>query len=145
MASAMAALTQEAVMRKAALLGIVGALGLGLVASSAVAAPVGGVALQIEPPSLVEKIHLIAGLLITGAMAIGMITTILGYASLTPSPVADGCGGRRSRRALFVARLASPRYYLNPGLWKRAEAATVRIDQVEDVRDHVRARLEWGG
>jgi hypothetical protein len=45
-------------MRKAALLGaIAGALGLGLVASSAVAAPVGGVAQQIEPASLVEKVH----------------------------------------------------------------------------------------
>jgi hypothetical protein len=45
-------------MSKAALLGaIAGALGLGLVASSAVAAPVGGVAPQIEPTSLVEKVH----------------------------------------------------------------------------------------
>jgi hypothetical protein len=43
---------------KAALLGaIAGALGLGLVASSAVAAPVGGVAPQMEPASLVEKVH----------------------------------------------------------------------------------------
>jgi hypothetical protein len=43
---------------KAALLGaIAGALGLGLVASSAVAAPVGGVAPQIEPTSLVDKVH----------------------------------------------------------------------------------------
>jgi hypothetical protein len=43
---------------KAALLGaIAGALGLGLVASSAVTAPVGGVAPQIEPASLVEKVH----------------------------------------------------------------------------------------
>jgi Mn2+/Fe2+ NRAMP family transporter len=49
---------QEADMRKAALLGaIAGALGLGLVASSAVAAPVGGMARQIEPASLVEKVH----------------------------------------------------------------------------------------
>jgi hypothetical protein len=45
-------------MRKAALLkAIAGALGLGLVASSAVAAPVGGVAMRIEPASLVEKVH----------------------------------------------------------------------------------------
>jgi hypothetical protein len=46
-------------MRKAGLLGaIAGALGLGLVASSAVAAPPGGVAQQREPASAVEKIHL---------------------------------------------------------------------------------------
>jgi UDP-N-acetylmuramyl pentapeptide phosphotransferase/UDP-N-acetylglucosamine-1-phosphate transferase len=45
-------------MRKAALLGaIVGALGVGLVASSAVAAPVGSAALRIEPASTVEKVH----------------------------------------------------------------------------------------
>jgi len=45
-------------MGKAALLGaIAGALGLELVASSAVAAPVGGVAQQIERASLVEKVH----------------------------------------------------------------------------------------
>ena len=46
-------------MRKAALLGAVaGALGLGLVATSAVAAPIGGGALQkAEPASLVEKVH----------------------------------------------------------------------------------------
>ena len=45
-------------MRKAALLGaIVGALGAGLVASSAAAAPVGSAALRIEPASTVEKVH----------------------------------------------------------------------------------------
>jgi hypothetical protein len=45
-------------MMKASLLGaLAGALGLGLVASSAVAAPVGGVALRKEPASLVEKVH----------------------------------------------------------------------------------------
>jgi hypothetical protein len=45
-------------MTKATLLGaIAGALGLGLVASSAVAAPVGGVAQRIETASLVEKVH----------------------------------------------------------------------------------------
>jgi hypothetical protein len=45
-------------MRKAALLGaIVGALGVGLVASSAVAAPVGSAAVRIEPASTVEKVH----------------------------------------------------------------------------------------
>jgi hypothetical protein len=36
---------------------LAGALGLGLVASSAVAAPVGSMAQQIEPASLVEKVH----------------------------------------------------------------------------------------
>jgi hypothetical protein len=50
--------TQEADMSKAALFGaIAGALGLGLVATSAVAAPVGGVAQQIERESLVEKVE----------------------------------------------------------------------------------------
>jgi hypothetical protein len=45
-------------MRNAGLLGgIAGALGLGLVASSAVAAPIGGVALQRAPTPLVEKVH----------------------------------------------------------------------------------------
>jgi hypothetical protein len=46
-------------MRKTVLLGAVaGALGLGLVATSAVAAPIGGMALQTtEPASLVEKVH----------------------------------------------------------------------------------------
>jgi hypothetical protein len=45
-------------MRKAALLGaIVGALGVGLVASSAVAVPVGSAALRIESASTVEKVH----------------------------------------------------------------------------------------
>jgi hypothetical protein len=45
-------------MRKVALLGaLAGALGLGLAASSAVAAPLGGVALQREPAPLVEKVH----------------------------------------------------------------------------------------
>ena len=45
-------------MRKIAVLGAVaGALTLGLVASSAVAAPVGSAAVQIERASLVEKAH----------------------------------------------------------------------------------------
>jgi hypothetical protein len=45
-------------MRKAAVLGAVaGALTLGLVASSAAAAPVGSAALRIEPASAVEKVH----------------------------------------------------------------------------------------
>jgi hypothetical protein len=45
-------------MRKAPLLGaMASALGLGLMASSAVAAPVGGVTQQIAPPSSVEKVH----------------------------------------------------------------------------------------
>ena len=45
-------------MRKAALLGaIAGALGFGLVATSAVAAPVGGVSQRIETASLVDKVH----------------------------------------------------------------------------------------
>jgi hypothetical protein len=45
-------------MRKAALVGaIVGALGIGLVASSAVAAPVGSADLRIEPASTVEKVR----------------------------------------------------------------------------------------
>jgi hypothetical protein len=36
---------------------LAGALGMGLVASSAVAAPVGSMTQQIEPASLVEKVH----------------------------------------------------------------------------------------
>jgi hypothetical protein len=45
-------------MRKVASLGaIAGALGLGLVATSAVAAPVGAAARQIGPAPLVEKVH----------------------------------------------------------------------------------------
>jgi hypothetical protein len=44
-------------MRKAAVLGaIVGALGFGFVASSAVAAPVGSEVLRIEPASTVERV-----------------------------------------------------------------------------------------
>jgi hypothetical protein len=45
-------------MRKAVLLGaLAGALGLALGGSSAVAAPVGGMAQQIESDSAVEKVH----------------------------------------------------------------------------------------
>jgi hypothetical protein len=45
-------------MRKTILLGaVVGAFGLGLTATSAAAAPIGGVALQTQPTSLVEKVH----------------------------------------------------------------------------------------
>src|ERR671914_2756996 len=45
-------------MRKAAVLGaIVGALGVGWVSCSSVAAPVGSAALRIEPVSMVEKVR----------------------------------------------------------------------------------------
>ena len=45
-------------MRKTILLGaVVGAFGLGLTATSAAAVPTGGVALQTESTSLVEKVH----------------------------------------------------------------------------------------
>jgi hypothetical protein len=45
-------------MNRAALLGaIAGGFGLGLAASSAMAAPLGGVALQREPAPMVEKVH----------------------------------------------------------------------------------------
>jgi hypothetical protein len=48
----------EATMRKAILVGAVaGALGLGLVATSATAAPVGGVALEKEAATMAEKVH----------------------------------------------------------------------------------------
>jgi hypothetical protein len=45
-------------MKKAVFLGaVVGAIGLGMVATSAVAAPIGGVALEKEAATLVEKAH----------------------------------------------------------------------------------------
>jgi hypothetical protein len=48
---------KEADMKTMLLGAVVGAFGLGLMATSAAAVPIGGVALQKEPTSLVEKVH----------------------------------------------------------------------------------------